>query len=56
MALYQFGNFGSRVTVEAVAQWAGFSAGAVVKATRRVTEALLSLHDKAIRWPTVEEM
>ena len=55
VALYRLGNFGSRVTVEAVAQWAGFSAGAVVKATRRVSEAFLSLHDIAIRWPTAEE-
>lgn len=55
IALKRFGNFGSNASVEAVAQWAGVSAGMVVKATRRVMEAVLALHDQYIHWPSAEE-
>jgi hypothetical protein len=41
--------------VEAVAQWAGCSVGAVVKATRRIMVAIIPLHDQAIRWPNSGE-
>ncbi|KAJ3531949.1 hypothetical protein NMY22_g7953 [Coprinellus aureogranulatus] len=51
IALKRFGNFGSNASVEAIAQWAGVSAGMVVAATQRVMEAVLSLHDRHIHWP-----
>src|SRR6266581_2095159 len=55
IALYRFGHFGSVVSVEAVAQWAGCSAGAVVKATRRIMIAIIPLHEQAIHWPNSDE-
>ena len=55
IALYRFGHDGNAASVEAIAQWAGVSAGMVVKATRRVIIAVLSLHDSVIRWPSEEE-
>ncbi|KAF6760967.1 hypothetical protein DFP72DRAFT_785787, partial [Ephemerocybe angulata] len=54
IALKRFGNFGSNASVEAIAQWAGVSAGMVVNATRRVMEAILSLHDEYVHWPSAE--
>lgn len=41
--------------MESVAQWAGVSAGMVVKSTRHVMIAVLSLHDTVIHWPTDNE-
>ncbi len=55
IALFRFGHEGNAASVDAIAQWAGVSAGLVVKATRRVMIAVLSLHDSVIRWPTEEE-
>jgi hypothetical protein len=55
IALYRFGHDGNAASVEGIAQWAGVSAGMVIKATRRVIVAFLSLHDTVIRWPTEEE-
>ncbi|KJA13255.1 hypothetical protein HYPSUDRAFT_116800, partial [Hypholoma sublateritium FD-334 SS-4] len=55
IALYCFGHNGNAASVEVIAQWAGVSAGIVVKATRQVIIAMLSLHDSVIRWPTEEE-
>lgn len=55
IALYRFGHDGNAASVDAVAQWAGVSVGLVVKATRRVIIAFLSLHDSVIRWPSAEE-
>jgi hypothetical protein len=51
IALMRFGHFGNNASVEAIAQWAGVSAGMVVAATRRVMEAVLSMHDQFIHWP-----
>ena len=55
IAMYRFGHDGNAASVEAVAQWAGVSAGTVVNCTRRVMVAFLALHDSAIRWPSEEE-
>ena len=55
IAMFRFGHNGNAVTVEAVAQWAGVSAGSVVNYTRRVMIAYLALHDSAIRWPSEDE-
>lgn len=54
-ALFRFGHDGNAASVEAVAQWAGVSAGTVVNWTRRVMIAFLALHDSAVRWPSEEE-
>src|SRR5258708_7574684 len=48
IALFRFGHFGNGSSIEKVAQWAGCSAGSVVKATRCVVAAFLPLHDQAI--------
>ena len=42
----------TRLSVKAVAQWAGVCAGTVVNCTRRVMIAFLTLHDSAICWPS----
>lgn len=55
IALYRFGHDGNGSSVEAIAQWAGVSAGMVVKATRRVMVAFMRLHDAVIRWVTEDE-
>jgi hypothetical protein len=55
ITLFRFGHDGNSTSVEAVAQWAGVSVGTVVKTTRRVIIAFLSLHDTVIRWPNEEE-
>lgn len=55
IALYRFGHYGNAASVEAVAQWAGISAGSVVKCTRRVIVACNSLHDEVVRWPTADD-
>ncbi|GJF01000.1 hypothetical protein PsYK624_173050 [Phanerochaete sordida] len=55
IALYQFGHDENAAGPEAVAQWAGSSAGMVVKASRRVIVAFLALHDQVIRWPSAAE-
>src|SRR5258708_13312976 len=55
ISLFRFGHFGNGSSMEKVAQWAGCSAGSVVKATRHVVAAFLPLHDQAIRWPNSEE-
>jgi hypothetical protein len=55
IALFRFGHDGNAASVESIAQWAGVSVGLVVKSTRRVIVAFLSLHDSIIRWPTEPE-
>ncbi|KAH8797794.1 hypothetical protein DL96DRAFT_1448945, partial [Flagelloscypha sp. PMI_526] len=55
VALFRFGHSGNAASVESIAQWAGVSAGFVVKATRRVIVATLKLHDDYIRWPSASE-
>ncbi|KAH9949648.1 hypothetical protein B0H21DRAFT_777118 [Amylocystis lapponica] len=55
IVLFRFGHYGNAASVEAIAQWAGVSAGMVVNATRRVIIAALSLHDEVVHWPTVDE-
>ena len=55
VAMFRFGHNGNAASVEAVAQWAGVSAGTVVNCTRRVMIAFLALHDSAIRWPSEDE-
>jgi len=55
IAMFRFGHNGNAASVEAVAQWAGVSAGTVVNCTRRVMIAFLALHDSAIRWPSEDE-
>ena len=47
IALFCFGHFGSAASVDAVAQWAGCSAGAVINSTHCIKGFLL-LHDQAI--------
>ena len=49
IALYRFGHFGNASSVEQVAQWAGCSAGFVVKCTQHVIIALTRLCDEAFR-------
>ena len=55
IAMFRFGHNGNAASVEAVAQWAGLSAGTVVNYTRRAMIAFLALHDSAICWPSAEE-
>lgn len=55
IALYRFGHYGNASSAEAVAQWAGCSAGLVVKATRRVMTAFLPLNERAVHWPSEDE-
>lgn len=55
IALFRFGHHGNAASVESIAQWAGVSAGLVMKCTRRVVVAFLSMHDSIIRWPTEDE-
>ncbi|KAJ7467849.1 hypothetical protein B0H11DRAFT_1732547 [Mycena galericulata] len=55
IALYRFGHDGNAASVEAIAQWAGVSAGLVVKSTHRIIIAFLALHDEVIYWPTEAE-
>lgn len=55
ISLFRFGHHGNAASVEAIAQWAGTSAGMVVNATRRVITAFLTLHDAVIRWPSARE-
>lgn len=55
IALFRFGHYGNAASVEAIAQWAGTSAGMVVNATRRVITAFLTHHDAVIRWPSTRE-
>ncbi|KAJ7124708.1 hypothetical protein C8R46DRAFT_828519, partial [Mycena filopes] len=52
IVLFRFGHDGNAASVESIAQWAGASAGLVVKCTQRVIIAFLSLHDSVIRQPT----
>ena len=55
IVLVRFGHDGNAASVESIAQWAGVSAGMVVKATRRVIIASLALHDEVIHWPSAAE-
>jgi hypothetical protein len=55
ITLFRFGHHGNAASVEAIAQWAGTSAGMVVNATRRMITAFLTLHDTVIRWPSARE-
>jgi hypothetical protein len=55
IAMFRFGHNGNAASVEAVAQWAGVSAGTIVNCTRRVMIAFLALHDSTIRWPSEDE-
>ena len=55
ITLFRLGHNGNASSVDAVAQWAGVSAGTVVNCTRRVMIAFLALHDVAICWPSEEE-
>ena len=55
IAMFRFGHNGNTASVEAVAQWAGVSAGTVVNCTCRVIIAFLALHDSAVRWPSEDE-
>ena len=55
IVLFRFGHYGNAASVEAIAQWAGVSAGMVVNATRRVMLAFLVLHDTVVRWPSARE-
>src|SRR5258708_28923675 len=55
IALFRFGHFGNGSSIEKVAQWAGCSAGSVVKATHHVIVAFLPLHEQAVQWPNSEE-
>ncbi|KAJ7762135.1 hypothetical protein B0H16DRAFT_1311875 [Mycena metata] len=55
IVLFRFGHDGNAASVDSIAQWAGVSAGFVVKCTQRIIVAFLSLHDSVIRWPTESE-
>ena len=55
IALFRFGHHGNAASVEAIAQWAGASAGMVVNVTRHVIVAFLALHDTIIWWPSARE-
>ena len=55
IALFQSGHDGNTASVEAIAQWAGVSAGGVVNCTCQVMIAFFALHDSAIYWPSEEE-
>jgi hypothetical protein len=55
ITMFRFGHNGNAASVEAVAQWAGVSAGTIVNCTRRVIIAFLALHDSAVRWPSEDE-
>ena len=55
ITLFLFSHFGSAASVDAVAQWAGCSTGAIVNSTHHVIRAFLLLHDQAIRWPNADE-
>lgn len=55
ITLYRFGHFGNAASVDSIAQWAGVSAGLVVKSTRRVMVTFSSMHDKVMRWATAAE-
>jgi hypothetical protein len=55
VAMFRFSHNGNAATVEAIAQWAGVSAGTVVNCTRRVMIVFLALHDSAVRWPSEDE-
>jgi hypothetical protein len=55
IALFRFGHHGNAASVESIAQWAGVSAGVIMKCTRRVIVAFLSMHDSVIQWPTKDE-
>lgn len=55
IALFRFGHDGNATSVESVAQWAGVSVGLVVKSTRRIMIAFLSMHDTVVRWPSADE-
>ncbi|KXN89018.1 hypothetical protein AN958_06426, partial [Leucoagaricus sp. SymC.cos] len=50
VALYCFGHFRNTTSVEAIGQWAGVSAGAVVACTCHVMQAILVLHNDVICW------
>lgn len=56
IALFRFGHFGNASSVSSIAQWAGYSEGLVVSATRRVMIALHRLHDLAMAAPLDEEI
>jgi len=43
------------VSVKSVAQWARCLAGIVVKVTRRIIHAVLTLHYQFVHWPDAEE-
>jgi hypothetical protein len=55
IVLFRFGHYGNASSAAKVAQWAGCSAGNMVKATRRIMSAFLPLHDRAVCWPTEDE-
>ena len=55
VAMFWFGYNWNAASAEAVAQWAGVSAGTVVNCTRRVMITFLTLHDSAICWPLEDE-
>ena len=55
ITMFWFGHNGNAASADAVAQWAGVSAGTIVNCTRRVIIAFLALHNSAIRWPSEDE-
>jgi len=52
--LYRPGHYGNACSVDAVADLFGVSVGAVVKSSRRVVKALVSLAPVHIRWPNAQ--
>lgn len=53
--LYRLGHYGNAASPSRIADWAGVSVGTVYNCTRRVSHAILALHDKAIHWPNTEQ-
>jgi hypothetical protein len=52
---FHFGHYRNAVSVEAIAQWAGVSAGMVINVTRQMMLAFLVFHDTVVQWPSMQE-
>lgn len=55
ISLYRFGRFGNGASVADVAERFGVSEGVVIKSTRRVVKAIISLEDVYLSWFTASE-
>ena len=55
VCLYRMGHYGNAASVVKVAKYFGISIGAVGKFTDRAIEAILTLQEDAIQWPSAVE-